>query len=105
VSRYRILLILNIAYCCLAMITKKLPGWRMFEKVESLRYQLTDRVGRPIDLYEYLPSDVYISSLQHRPPIVSFICKRPRERAPFVLTELNSNTRREIHAEDCQISL
>lgn len=101
---FRILLVLNVVYCVVALVTRAFPGWRMFELVEPIDLQLDDRNGRPIDLHNYLPSDAYITSMRQIPDLISFVCEKNRDRGPFVLKEKVRQITWQINLRDCNAS-
>ena len=46
----RIFLFLNLVYCCVGLVTKRVPAWRMFDQVDPLQFQLRDSSGALIEI-------------------------------------------------------
>ena len=102
---YRGLLFLNILYCSLGLVTKKLPAWRMFENVTPLDFRLIDSRGIAIEIQQYLPTGAYINNLKEALPIVKFICEKNHDRAPLYFSETFSNIKTEVGPVDCEVHL
>jgi hypothetical protein len=79
------LLVLNLAYCVSALFVDGLPGWKMFEAVETVSYSLTDTQGRTIDVRDYLPRNAYLIDRQQLQRVVQFIRTREASRGPLRL--------------------
>ena len=77
----------------------------MFGRVEPLAYSLSDRAGRPIDVRDYLMRSHYIVNARQLSDIVSFICRKEPDRAPFRFEERNRGVRMEVHAPSCRAAL
>lgn len=103
--RFRILLALNFGWCCLALVTKSLPAWRMFESVDPLSVSLRDSKGNPLEVSSYLPEGTIITHRESLLPLLRFICEHHRDQAPFVFTEAYAHSRAEISTPDCEIHL
>lgn len=101
--RFRILLALNFAWCCLGLMTKSLPAWRMFESVDPLSMRLKDSRGTSLDLGNYLPKGTIITHRESLLPLLRFICEHHRDQAPFVFTEAYSRSRAEFGPPNCEI--
>lgn len=86
----RALLALNILYCMLALAQDGIPGWRMFESVENVRYELLDKDHQNIDVRGWLPRGANVVDRSELRNIVSFVCEHERARAPFVYTEAST---------------
>jgi hypothetical protein len=83
-SACRALLILNLAYCALAVITPQLPGWKMFEDAEYVQdYGLADRRGTQLDVLAYLPRGAYLTDEVQLRRVVRFVCQHEARRGPF----------------------
>ena len=96
----RVLLILNIAYCSLASLGTTLPGWKMFDKVEAMRFSLKDAEGRSIEVRDCLPAGAYFNSPRALLPVLGFICRSGRHPLPLVFEEQVRGVRLRIGAED-----
>ncbi|MBS2015680.1 MAG: hypothetical protein JST00_22520 [Deltaproteobacteria bacterium] len=83
----RALLALNVLYCLLALAQDGIPGWRMFESVEDVRHDLTDRDGRVVDVHAFLPRGAHVVDRGELRRIVRFVCEHQRDRAPFAYAE------------------
>lgn len=83
---YRTILILNLSYATLALMTGALPGWRMFSRMERVDFQLTDKDLKTVNIYEYLPKSTYVPDRQTLMDIVSFIERKNPDKAPLNLT-------------------
>jgi hypothetical protein len=81
----RSLLLLNLFYCTSALFVDGLPGWKMFETVESFAYRLSDAQGRTIDVHDYLPGNAYLIDRQQLQRVVQFIRTREASRGPLRL--------------------
>lgn len=80
----RALLILNLAYCALALFTPQLPGWKMFEDVELVQgYWLADERGSALDVRDYLPLHAYLTDEVQLRRVVRFVCQHEARRGPF----------------------
>jgi hypothetical protein len=86
-SLCRALLVLNVLYCLLAAAQEGLPGWHMFESVEAIDHELTDRNGRALDVRAWLPRGANVVDRAELHRIVMFVCKKEPDRAPFVYAE------------------
>lgn len=102
---FQVLLFLNISYCIVGLMTKTVPAWRMFEHVEPLEIEFTDRAGVAINVYDYLPQDAHLNHVRQVVAIAKFICEKERGRGPFLLKEKFSATVTEVNPEDCQPKL
>ena len=100
---FRFLLILNVVYCCFGLVTKLVPAWRMFERVEPLNFTLTDAFGNPIDVRSYLPAGAYINSLRALLPVLGFICERGHHPRPLRFIEMSRGVKLEIGPGDCRV--
>ena len=99
-SLCRALLVLNVLYCLLAAAQEGLPGWHMFEAVESLEHELRDREGNLVDVREWLPRGANLVDRSELRRIVGFVCERERARGPFTYSE--RGTARLTLGEDCR---
>jgi hypothetical protein len=86
-SLCRALLVLNVLYCVLAVLQPGLPGWHMFESVEPIDYQLQDRDGRDLDVFDWLPRRANLVDRDELRRIVAFVCARELARGPFLYVE------------------
>lgn len=86
-SLCRALLVLNVLYCVLAAAQDGLPGWHMFEAVETIDHELRDREGHLVDLREWLPRGANLVDRSELRRIVAFVCEKGRERGPFTYKE------------------
>jgi hypothetical protein len=77
------LLLLNLAYCVTAVFVVDLPGWKMFETVEPVRYRLQDARGQTIDVRDYLPRYAYLIDQRQLRRVVEFIRHRESARGPL----------------------
>lgn len=102
---YRVLLILNIAYCCVGLMTKKLPAWGMFAKVEATDFHLVDAQGLPIEINSYLPVGAYLTSKKAALPVVQFICEKNQTRAPLMFSESISGFKINLPIGKCDAKL
>jgi len=91
-SLCRSLLVLNLLYCTAALFLDDLPGWKMFEAVQPLRYRLEDAQGRAIDVHEYLPRHAYLIDERQLKRVVQFIRAKEASRGPFRF-EINDHPR------------
>jgi hypothetical protein len=91
-SLCRALLVLNVLYCVLAAAQEGLPGWHMFESVETLDHELVDRDGRDVDIRAWLPRGVNLVDRGELRAIVAFVCERELARAPFTYVEPSRGT-------------
>lgn len=82
-SLCRALLVLNLAYCSIALFVDELPGWKMFESVEPLDYRLTTEAGKSLDVRGVLPKNARLMDSQQLGRVVTFICQRQAERFWF----------------------
>ena len=96
------LLVLNLLYCALAVAQEGLPGWHMFESVESLDHELLDKDGQRVDVRDWLPRGANIVDRAELRRIVSFVCTRERQRAPFTYAEPSRIVRTTL-GDDCKI--
>jgi hypothetical protein len=96
----RALLALNVLYCALAAAQDGLPGWHMFESVDSLDHELRDRDGAPVDIRAWLPRGANLVDRSELRQIVRFVCARERARAPFTYRERGAP--RPL-GEDCRV--
>jgi hypothetical protein len=83
----RALLVLNVLYCALAVAQDGLPGWHMFESVESLEHEFRDGAGERVDVRAWLPRGANLVSRSELHAIVAFICEKEAARGPFVYVE------------------
>lgn len=81
----RSLLLLNLFYCTGALFVDGLPGWKMFETVESFTFGLTDAQGRTIDVHDYLPGNAHLIDRHQLRRVVQFIRTREASRGPLRL--------------------
>jgi len=86
-SLCRALLVLNVLYCLLAAAQEGLPGWHMFESVETLDHELRDREGALVDIRAWLPRGANVVDRGELRSIVAFICGTDRARAPYTYVE------------------
>lgn len=86
-SLCRALLALNLLYCLLAAAQDGLPGWHMFESVESVDHELRDRDGNVVDVRAWLPRGANLVDKGELRRIVTFVCKKEQARAPFTYSE------------------
>jgi len=86
-SLCRALLVMNVLYCVLAAAQEGLPGWHMFESVETIDHELRDREGRLLDLRDWLPRGANVVDRGELHRIVSFVCEKERARGPFTYRE------------------
>ena len=98
----RALLVLNVLYCVLATAQEGLPGWHMFESVEPLDHELTDREGHPVDVRAWLPRGANLVDRGELRRVVSFVCAREKARAPFIYAEPSRGLRQTL-GDDCKI--
>lgn len=77
------LLVLNVGYCTAALFIPDLPGWKMFERVEPLPYQLRDARGQAIDVRDYLPRHAYLIDERQLRRVARFISVKDAQRGPF----------------------
>ena len=101
-SLCRALLALNLLYCVLAVAQDGLPGWHMFESVESTDYDLIDRDGQPIDLREWLPRGANVVDRGELRRVVTFVCKKEHARGPFTYAEPPRGVP-ETLGDDCKV--
>lgn len=99
-SLCRSLLILNLAYCTLALFVPQLPGWKMFESAELDDYRFEDASGRSIDLRDYLPRDAHLTDVAQAVRVARFVCEREPQRGPFRLLRPAGDAV-ELSAEEC----
>lgn len=78
------LFMLNIAYCVAAVFVEGLPGWKMFQEVQLLDYELRDRAGQAIDVRAYLPRDAYLIDEVQLRRVAQFISQREFARGPLL---------------------
>lgn len=83
----RALLVLNVLYCLLAAAQEGVPGWHMFESVEPLDHDLTDRDGNAIPVRASLPKGANLVDREELRKVVEFVCGKERARAPFTYVE------------------
>jgi hypothetical protein len=102
-SLCRALLLLNVLYCALAVVQEGLPGWHMFESVESIDHQLADRDGRPVDIRAWLPKGANVVDRAELRRIVGFVCERERARAPFTYAEPSRGFTTMVREDDCKV--
>ena len=82
------LLLLNLLYCSAALISGRGPAWNMFERVEDLRYDVRDRDGRAVDVYDYLPGSAYLLNREELDVALACIARKAPARAPLKLVPL-----------------
>jgi hypothetical protein len=86
-SLCRALLVLNVLYCLLAAAQEGLPGWHMFESVETVGHELRDRDGELVDVRAWLPRGANVVDRSELRRIVGFVCAKERARGPFTYRE------------------
>jgi len=86
-SLCRALLVMNVLYCLLAAAQEGLPGWHMFESVETIDHELRDRDGAVIDVRAWLPRGAHVVERSELRRIVAFVCAKERARGPFTYQE------------------
>lgn len=101
-SLCRALLVANLLYCVLAVAQAGLPGWHMFESVESVDHELFDRDGRRVDVRAFLPRGANVVDRSELYAIVTFVCTKTPARAPFTYTEPSRGLRTTL-GDDCKI--
>lgn len=99
-SMARALLALNVLYCLLATAQAGLPGWHMFESVESLDHELRDRDGQVVDVRAWLPRGANLVDRGELRDVVRFVCQKERARAPFTYRERGEPS---TLGEDCKV--
>ncbi len=100
-SLCRAILALNVLYCLLAAAQEGLPGWHMFESVESVEHELRDRDGALVDVRAWLPRGANVVDRDELRRIVTFVCRKEGIRAPFTYKE---PSREAITlGEDCKV--
>lgn len=97
----RALLVLNVLYCLLAAAQEGLPGWHMFESVESLEHELRDREGNPVDVRAWLPRGANLVDRSELRRVVGFVCAKERAREPFTYRERSAPA--STLGEDCRV--
>lgn len=100
-SLCRALLALNLLYCLLAAAQDGLPGWHMFESVESVDHELRDRDGNVVDVRAWLPRGANLVDKGELRNVVTFVCKKEHSRAPFTYSEPASE--RITLGDDCRV--
>lgn len=100
-SLCRALLALNLLYCLLAAAQDGLPGWHMFESVESVDHELRDRDGNVVDVRAWLPRGANLVDKGALRDVVTFVCTKERARAPFTYSE--PHYERVILGDDCRV--
>jgi hypothetical protein len=95
---FRILLLLNIIVCIGGAISKRYPAWRMFERVEPLRYRFLDKDGGEIALRDYMPKEAYINHHSLLLKLAIFACQKNLARAPFTLIDDLHHTTKVLNA-------
>jgi hypothetical protein len=86
-SLCRALLVLDVLYCLLAAAQEGLPGWHMFESVESMQHELRDRDGNLVDVRAWLPRGANVVDRTELRAVVAFVCAKERARGPFTYRE------------------
>lgn len=102
-SLCRALLVLNVAYCALAVAQEGLPGWHMFEDVERFDVDLRDRDGVPLDVRAWLPKNAWLVRYDELREVVRFVCEKERARAPFTFEERVRGVRATLGPVDCKV--
>lgn len=97
----RALLVLNVLYCLLAAAQEGLPGWHMFESVESVEHELRDREGKRVDVHAWLPRGANLVDRAELRRVVGFVCERERARGPFTYREPSAAA--VTLGEDCRV--
>jgi hypothetical protein len=83
----RALLVMNVLYCLLAAAQEGLPGWHMFESVETIDHELRDRDGNVVDVRAWLPRGANLVDRGELRKVVAFVCEREAARQPFTYEE------------------
>jgi hypothetical protein len=86
-SLCRALLVLNVLYCLLATAQAGLPGWHMFESVETIDHELRDRDGQLVDVRAWLPRGANLVDRGELREVVAFVCQKQPARQPFTYEE------------------
>lgn len=81
------LAVLDVAWCCAALVTPGLPGWKMFATVAPADVTLVDRDGRRVDLLALVPRGAWIVDEQQLARVAVWACRRDPSRAPYVIRE------------------
>lgn len=101
-SLCRALLVLNVAYCALAVAEDRLPGWKMFEDVERFDVVLTDSHGIPLELRDHLPKNAWLVRWDEVREVVAYVCRKKAARGPFSFEERVRGIRAEL-GPDCKV--
>ena len=83
---YRVLLVVNLAYCVTGLVSRGFPAWRMFEHIADPRYELTDAAGRRYRVEDYLPRDAYNFRPEMLVAVARFACARGDTGNPLSLS-------------------
>ncbi len=98
----RALLVLNVAYCALAVAEDRLPGWKMFEDVERFDVAMRDRDGIEVDLRDHLPKNAWLVRWDEVREVAAWVCRKKAARAPFSFEERVRGVRVTL-GPDCQV--
>lgn len=100
---YRLLLGLNLAWTAAAIVSGRLPTWKMFDKLVDPRYELVDAGGRSYRLDDYTPLDTLGFRMNTFVGAARFVCEHSDAKSPMKLTGARVRLRIERGEHGCRV--